>query len=259
MEFDTVSPSDHPSGITSRSGVRSRRRILWFGFRRIFSFRVVTYRSPMAGAWRRTAAVAVLVGCALTACGRGGEATLSADQEGASLLGGVLRPANVEPDLTLTDTAGRAYNVKARNAGKVTLLYFGYTHCPDVCPTTMADIAQALRESPAAVRRQVTVIFVTVDPHRDSGRVVRHWLDNFSPDFIGLRGSLPEVIAAQRAAHLPVSKVSKNGKTVEHSAEVVAYTPDAKAHVIYFDGPSTIGDLRHDLPILVSGQGYAAG
>ena len=169
----------------------------------------------------------------------------------------MLRPPNVEPSLTLTDTSGRQYDVKARNAGKVTLVYFGYTHCPDVCPTTMADIAQALRESSAAVRREVTVIFVTVDPHRDSLPVLRRWLDDFNPSFVGLRGSLPAVIAAQRAAHLPVSKVAKNGKTVEHSAEVLAYTPDHKAHVIYFDGPSTISDLRHDLPILVTGRDYS--
>jgi protein SCO1/2 len=199
----------------------------------------------------------VLAGCLLAACGATGNGTLSVDQEGASLLGGVLRPANLEPALTLTDTAGAAYDVKARNTGKVTLVYFGYTHCPDVCPTTMADIAQALRESSAAVRRRVTVIFVTVDPHRDSLPVLRRWLDNFNPSFVGLRGSLPAVIAAQRAAHLPVSQVAKNGKTVEHSAEVLAYTPDQKAHVIYFEGPSTISDLKHDLPILVTGPGYA--
>jgi protein SCO1/2 len=158
----------------------------------------------------------------------------------------------------LTDTTGSSYDVERRNANKVTLVYFGYTHCPDVCPTTMADIAQALRESSAAVRDKVTVVFVTVDPHRDSRMVVRHWLDDFSSSFVGLRGSLSEVIKAQRAAGLPVSKVSRNGKAVEHSAEVITYTPDHLAHVIYFDGPSTIDDLVHDLPILTTGKGFGA-
>jgi cytochrome oxidase Cu insertion factor (SCO1/SenC/PrrC family) len=74
---------------------------------------------------------------------------------------------------------------------------------------------------------------------------------------VGLRGTLRQVIAAQRAAGLPVSKVAKNGKTVEHSAEVLAYTPDGRAHVVYTEGPATIDDLRHDLPILVHARGFA--
>jgi protein SCO1/2 len=178
--------------------------------------------------------------------------------EAAAIHGGVLRPPNPEPALTLTDTSGTSYDVEARHRDEVTLLYFGYTHCPDVCPTTMADIAQALRRSSPAVRSNVAVVFVTVDPHRDSLPVLRRWLDNFNPRFVGLRGSLGQVIRAQQAAGLPVSKVEKNGKTIEHSAEVIAYTPDRKAHVIYFDGPSTIDDLVHDLPILTTGQGFGA-
>jgi protein SCO1 len=125
-----------------------------------------------------------------------------------------------------------------------------------VCPTTMADIAQALRQTTAEVRSHVTVVFVTVDPTRDTLPVLRHWLDSFDPAFVGLRGSLRSVIDAQRAAGLPASRVSRNGKTVEHSAEVLAYTPDREAHVIYFEGPSTISDLTHDLPILVNDRGF---
>jgi len=180
-----------------------------------------------------------------------------AAREAASLHGGVLRPADVEPPITLTDTSGASYNIVARNPHNVTLVYFGYTHCPDVCPTTMADIAQALRQTTAAVRSHVTVVFATVDPTRDTLPVLRHWLDGFNPAFVGLRGSLRSVIKAQHAAGLPASKVSKNGKTVEHSAEVLAYTPDHLAHVIYFEGPSTIDDLTHDLPILVNDPGFA--
>lgn len=172
------------------------------------------------------------------------------------MFGGLLRPPNIEPSTTLTDTAGRSYNIKARNEHKVTLVYFGYSHCPDVCPTTMADIAEALRESPPDVRGDVTVVFVTVDPARDTRPVLRDWLNGFNPNFVGLRGSLPQVVAAQRAANLPVSRVSKDGRAVEHSAEVLAYTPDGLNHVIYHEGPSTISDLRHDLQILVHDRGF---
>ena len=101
-------------------------------------------------------------------------------------------------------------------------------------------------------------MFVTVDPHRDRLPVLRRWLDNFDTGFVGLRGTLRQVIAAQRAAGLPVSKVARDGKTVEHAAQVIAYTPDHIEHVLYFDGPSTIDDLRHDLPILASAVAYGS-
>jgi protein SCO1 len=185
-------------------------------------------------------------------------ASLNAAQVGNLLHGGVLSPPDVEPHIVLTDTKGARYDIRSRGDGRVTLVYFGYTHCPDVCPTTMADIAEALRQSPAAVRRHVSVVFVTVDPHHDHLAVLRRWLDNFNPSFIGLRGSLAQVVAAQRAAGVPVSRVGRNGKTVEHSAEILAYTPDHVAHVIYFQGPSTVDDLRHDLPILIAAVAYGS-
>jgi protein SCO1/2 len=200
-------------------------------------------------------AAAVLAVAGLTAGCHGGTSASAA--EGSLLHGGVLRPADAEPAITLTDTSGASYSVASRNRGRVTLVYFGYTHCPDVCPTTMADIATALRQSSPAVRRDVTVVFVTVDPHRDSLPVLRSWLSSFSSAFVGLRGSLHQVIADQVSAGLAPSQVEKDGTTVEHSAEVLAYTPDRRAHVVYFEGPSTIDDLRHDLPILVQDKEFA--
>ncbi len=204
------------------------------------------------------AACVSLAGCGEASPATAPVASLTAAQVGDLLHGGVLSPPDAEPRIRLTDTRGRRYDVARSGAGKVTLLYFGYTHCPDVCPTTMADIAQALRQSSAEVRRQVDVVFVTVDPRRDHPRALRRWLDNFSPTFVGLRGSLARVIVAQRAAGLPVSKVERNGTAIEHSAEILAYTPDHLAHVIYFEGPSTIDDLRHDLPILVGAVAYGS-
>jgi len=200
------------------------------------------------------------IGLAVAGCAtpnRTDGATQSADQVGAELLGAVLRPPNAEPPIVLTDTSGRRYQLRARNPGQVTLLYFGYTHCPDVCPTTMADIAQALRQSAPAVRRKVAVVFVTVDPARDSRAVLRRWLDRFDPAFVGLRGALRRVVADERAAGLPPSRVEPGGRTVEHAAMIVAYTPDHREHVFYLDGPSTVSDLTHDLPLLVTASAYA--
>lgn len=73
------------------------------------------------------------------------------------------------PALVLTDTEGRPYDLRAHNGG-VTALFFGYTQCPDICPTTMADLATARRELSASQREKVTVVFVTEDPENDTPR-----------------------------------------------------------------------------------------
>jgi protein SCO1/2 len=258
MGFDTVSPSVHLSGNPSRSAsaFAAPAGLDHIGARQV-PFRPLTYRSRVSRRRPWLAASAALF-ASLAAAGCGGAASSTESLNDPGLAGGVLSPPNPQPRLTLTDTSGQPYDVLTRNPDKVVLEYFGYTHCPDVCPTTMADIAQALRQSSPDVRRDVRVIFVTVDPHRDSLRAVREWLDGFNPAFVGLRGSLPQVVAAQRAAKLPVSKVSKNGKEVEHASQVIAYTPDHLSHVMYIQGPSTIHDLVHDLPILTTGQSYGA-
>lgn len=188
-------------------------------------------------------------------------AVVSGGSGAHGLRGDVLSPPTTEPAVVLDDTTGRPYHLIQATRGKVVLVYFGYTHCPDICPTMMADVAQALRESSAAVRADVDVVFITVDPVRDTPRVIRRWLDNFNPAFVGLRGSIGRVIAIQRAMGVPVSKVaphSKHGYTVAHSAELLAFTPDHEAHVLYTDGPTTISDLRHDLATLATDKAYGA-
>jgi protein SCO1/2 len=177
------------------------------------------------------------------------------------LLGDELTPATNEPALTLAEGTGGTYRLLPKTAGKVTLVYFGYTHCPDICPTFMADIAEAIRQSTPTVQAKVAVVFISVDPKRDSAVVIKKWLSHFSPNFIGLRGPITQIIAAQKELGVPSSKVlphSKNGYTVEHSAELLAFTPDRKAHVVYTDGPSTISDLKHDLAILTTDKAYGA-
>ena len=210
----------------------------------------------------RHAAALVLL-AAVTACSSGAKQPLAIVDPGASasdLRGAVLQPPTREPAVVLEDTSGHRFNLRQQTAGKVTLVYFGYTHCPDICPTFMADVAQALRESTPAVRSHVAVAFVSTDPGRDSAKVIRRWLDNFNSDFIGLRGSIHQIIAVQRAMDVPASRVrphTKHGYTVEHSAELLAFTPDRVAHVLYTEGPSTISDLRHDLAILTTSKAYA--
>ena len=137
--------------------------------------------------------------------------------------------------------------------GRLAYLFFGYSNCPDVCPTTMADIAAALGKVPATDRAKTTVVFITTDPRRDTGPVLRAWLDRFDPSFVGLTGTDAQLAAAQQAAGVPLAEPEGTGEgyTVTHSAEVLAFSPDDRAHAVYLDGTS-VSDYAHDLPLLLA-------
>ncbi len=151
--------------------------------------------------------------------------------------GGLVSPPLPKPKFTLTDTSGTAFDFHTKTQGYVTLLYFGYTHCPDMCPLEMSTIAEALKEMPPAVADELKVIFVTTDPARDTGDVLRSWLNHFNKHFIGLTGNEDAILAAQIAANLPPAKKSAvhtdGSYEVGHAAFVLAYTKDNLAHVIY--------------------------
>ena len=118
------------------------------------------------------AAVAVLA-AATAGCAGGGTASTHDDNPGLVLIntskykGNIITPV-VKPTTVLMDTAGKPFDIRAMTPGGVTLLFFGYTHCPDECPLTMASTAAALRMLPAAQRAKIRVLFVTVDPARVS-------------------------------------------------------------------------------------------
>jgi len=158
------------------------------------------------------------------------------------------------PDFQLTDTGNRPYDFAGKTRGRATLLFFGYTNCPDECPTTMADIALALRASNAATKRLVTVVFVTTDPARDDAKRIRQWLDRFDPSFVGLRGTPAEIERAETAAGVPPAQapISKVGSyLVAHASQVAAYGPDDLNHIRYF-ARATDEDYRADLSRLVA-------
>lgn len=181
----------------------------------------------------------------------------STGNDGASATGyrGWLMPAPQEKvDFTLTNTEGEAFDFRTETDGYVTLLFFGYTHCPDVCPIHMANIGAVLDDFPFEVRRQIKVVFVTTDPERDTPERLRQWLDNFDRSFIGLRGTRAEVNEIQIALGLPASVIEETGDgryLVGHSARVLAFTKDNLAHVAYPFGTRQT-DWAHDLPKLVN-------
>jgi protein SCO1/2 len=189
---------------------------------------------------------------------RGNPEPVRTDGTESPYRGGLVSPPLPKPKFTLTDTSGAAFDFGARTQGYVTLLFFGYTNCPDMCPMQMHIIGQAFKRLPTAVVEQFKVVFVTTDPARDSPQTMRAWLDNFDKRFIGLTGNDAAIDAAQTAANLSPARKSPvrpdGSYDVGHAAFVLAYTKDNLAHVIYPVGLA-VEDWVHDLPYLAKEQG----
>ena len=168
------------------------------------------------------------------------------------LHGAVLAAPLPKADFTLTNTAGEPFAFREETQGYVTLLFFGYTSCPDICPVHMANIAAVLRKLPPQTASRVKVVMVTVDPERDTPERLRTWLNAFDPSFVGLTGSLEDVNGILRSLRLAPA-VKGEGETdylVGHTARVIAFTTDNHAHVTYPSGTRQV-DWAHDLPLLV--------
>jgi len=119
--------------------------------------------------------------------------------------GGLVTPPLPKPRFILSDTSGRPFDFTAATKGYVTLLFFGYTYCPDQCPMHMANLSAALKKLPAGTADHVKLVFVTTDPARDTPQVLRRWLDVFDRRFIGLTGSEQVIAAVQKMAGVPVA------------------------------------------------------
>jgi protein SCO1/2 len=205
-----------------------------------------TPRSRLAGL---VAALALLA----VACGGSGAASDDEVVDGTwGVLDGVeLAAPTPAPEFTLTDTEGRPFDFAAEAPGEVTLLYFGYTFCPDICPVHLAQLAEVL-ERPGAPPN-VRVVFVTVDPDRDTPEAIRGYLDEFDTEFVGLHGTLEEVEAAQRAANVPVAVKEGDGSdyTVGHAGQVLAFAPNGLGYSVYPFGTRQT-TFSHDLPLLAA-------
>jgi protein SCO1/2 len=204
-------------------------------------------------------AVALL---ALVGCGSG--ANQSSDNPGGAIIrtpagdpnglrGATLDRPYALPEKSLTDTNGNEFNLVTSTKKPVTLVFFGYTNCPDVCPTVMADLASALTKLDKSVRDQVQMLFITTDPARDTGPVIRKYLDRFDPSFVGLTGQLASIKSIAGAVGVPVEgmkRLPSGGYEVGHGAQVLGFGKDDKATVIWLDN-AAIGDLAHDFGKLV--------
>lgn len=173
---------------------------------------------------------------------------------GDRFVGLELSPAKPKPSFTLTSTSGQTYDFRRETDGQLTLLFFGYTSCPDICPVHLANIGATLDRLSPEDRARVRVVFVTTDPARDSLPRIRAWLDNFDSTFVGLRGERDEVTEIESSLGIAPSVVPEGGAKgydVGHAAQVIAFTPDDSMRVLYPFGTRQ-QDWAHDLPRLLA-------
>jgi protein SCO1/2 len=187
------------------------------------------------------ASLAALAALLLSACDGGAPKFKSTDVTGV----------DYGRSLELTDHTGRPRRLEEFR-GKAVVVFFGYTHCPDVCPTTLADVAQAMRRLGADADR-VQVLFVTVDPERDTQEALAKYVPAFDAHFLGLRGDLE---ATRRAAQeFKVYFEKRPGKTpgeysIDHSAQ--SYVIDPRGRLRLFVRQERIAaDLAADLRVLL--------
>ncbi|AYC33639.1 SCO family protein [Pseudomonas cavernae] len=153
-------------------------------------------------------------------------------------------------EFNLTDENGRLVSAKDY-LGKPTLLFFGFTHCPDVCPTTLAYLAAVSKQLDGKAREDLQVLFVSVDPVRDDPQTLRHFTDTFGPQFIGLTGDKAALDALTRRYYSLYESGAKDeagNYAVMHSSAVYAFNRNGEARFLFHGGDPmdpVIADLRH--------------
>jgi protein SCO1/2 len=205
----------------------------------------------------KLAFLGVVAALALAGCSSSGHPTAQGsdlnDQTGSGKYMGVgLVPPQPRPNFTLTDATGKTFDFSTATANRATLLFYGYTTCPDVCPETMADIQLALKSLPVDTQKKVDVVFVSTDVKHDTGAVITKWLSNFqagnSATYIGLRGTQAQINAAQASAHILVAE--DGGQT--HSTEVLLFGPDNYARDSFiFNDTLEQKQIAHDIPVVL--------
>jgi protein SCO1 len=183
----------------------------------------------------------------LAACSRDGDKPAKAAFKAVDITG-----ADYAKELDLPDADGRRRKL-ADFKGKVTVVFFGYTQCPDVCPTTLVELAQ-VRKALGAAGDRVQGVFVTVDPERDTPEVLKAYVGNFGADFVALRGTPDETKALAKSFKVFYAKVpgkTDTSYTMDHTAG--SYVFDGQGRVRLFTRYGSGAEaLKHDLELLLA-------
>ena len=200
----------------------------------------------------RAAVAAVSLAALLSACG-----APSGGGQSGELTGTRLDPPFEVAETPLQDSSGASYSLTEDTDAPLTLVFFGYTHCPDVCGQVMATLAGAMARLPDADREQVDVVFVTTDPARDDAEVVGEYVERFDPEFRGLTGDLDDIVAVGNSMAIAVDKGNKlpsGGYEVTHGTQVMAITGDDLARV-YWGQEVSQAELAGDVHLLLDEDG----
>lgn len=200
--------------------------------------------------------LALLLGV-LTACGgegTGGQVVSGGPSDDDGMHGAVLTAPYTFPEATLVDSRGEERSLRAELDAPITLVFFGYSMCPDICQAVMADLASAVARLDPAEADQLRVWFVTTDPARDDPGTLRAYLDRFDPGFEGFTGPLDDIVALADAVHVPIEKGPKlpsGGYEVTHGTPILAVTPDGTVPILWTEGTSA-AKLAEDLHVLLT-------
>jgi protein SCO1/2 len=186
----------------------------------------------------------------LAACG-GNDAAVTGFHELNSdgMHGAVMPTPYTLPDATLTESHGDPYDLRADTTKPVTMVFFGYTYCPDICQVVMADLTAAVARLDKADQAKVGLLFITSDPTRDDPKTLRTYLDRFNPSFEGLTAPIGEIKQVANALGVAIEKGDKlpsGGYAVAHGTQIVGVLADGTAPLIWTDGTSS-ADLAADL------------
>jgi protein SCO1/2 len=172
--------------------------------------------------------------------------------------GQALVPAKQAFDFHLVDQDGKPFQL-SQLRGKAVLFSFGFTHCPNICPTTLSDLAKVYQALPAKDREKVQVLFVSIDPHRDKPETMKNYIPYFNESFIGLTGTDAQVAEAAKAygAYYEIvhdSATNPDLYTVNHSALTYLISPDGRWKLLYnFDQLSDSKKMGQDIERVLSG------
>ena len=192
---------------------------------------------------RSRVSLLVFLAVVLAACGRSPNAPSfrATDVTGADFGG----------NLQLTDFNGQRRQLSDFR-GKAVVVFFGYTHCPDVCPTTLSTLAAAIKKL-GADGDKVQVLFVTADPERDTAELLKQYVTAFNPTFLGLRGTVEETTQVAKEFKVIVQKnagADPNNYTVDHSSGTYIYDPAGKLR-LYVGYGQDADVFVHDIGLLL--------
>lgn len=199
----------------------------------------------------RSPATLLLAALLLGGCSSAGQVATPDDGDG--LHGARLDQPYDVPVAPLTATDGSSYSLAGSTDKPLTMVFFGYTSCPDICTIVMSSLAAAVNRLDDTQRDDVDVVFVTTDPEVDDEEKVRRYVGRFDPAFVGLTGDLDTIVANARSLAIAVDKGEKlpsGGYAVAHGTQVIGIGADDRAHVVWTEDTSA-ADFADDISTLL--------